>query len=66
MMKQMVLALYLAAAGVAPASAETANQRAAAHVFLVKMGKVISAAWIASTVRASSFIPRQEILARGG
>ena len=39
MLKPMLLGLWLAAAWVAPASAETANQRTAAHVFLVKMGK---------------------------
>jgi steroid delta-isomerase-like uncharacterized protein len=39
MIKHMVVALFLLAASAAPALAETANQRTASHVFLVKMGK---------------------------
>lgn len=39
MLRHMMLALSLLTASAAPASAETANQRTAAHVFLVKMGK---------------------------
>lgn len=39
MIRHMVLALCLSTAVAAPAFAETANQKTAAHVFLVKMGK---------------------------
>jgi steroid delta-isomerase-like uncharacterized protein len=39
MIRHLVVALSLLAATAAPALAETANQRTAAHVFLAKMGK---------------------------
>lgn len=39
MLRSLVLALSLAIACPTSAAAETANQRTAAHVFLVKMGK---------------------------
>lgn len=39
MLKKLMLMVGLAMACAAPAAAETANQRTAAHVFLVKMGK---------------------------
>lgn len=38
-MKKFLLGAFLAVSFFAPAAAETANQRTAAHVFLVKMGK---------------------------
>ena len=39
MIKHLLLGALVATIGALPASAETANQRTAAHVFLVKMGK---------------------------
>ena len=39
MLRHMVFALVLTAAVSTPVSAETANQKAASHVFLEKMGK---------------------------
>lgn len=39
MLRHMVLAMCMMTIGALPAAAETANQRTAAHVFLVKMGQ---------------------------